>query len=223
MFLIHFAVVLSSLQLTFGTTSSSTFVPFATFGGPESTTYDWTTVNDPVMGGVSHSKFEVDEASKQGHWHGAVEIVPSLKAPGFCNLQSTPYGKTADFPDFTDASSFIVNAMQNNSTGINKFNIMINTKGAMHYSRQGVYTANLPDFTSVMRSHEVQLSDFQCTWRGQSVNWCPEIETQLNQITNIALGTYFPGEAGSFDVHIANIGVMMPQKSLENTNRRIKV
>ena len=50
------------------------------------------------MGGVSHSKFEIDEASKQGHWHGAVEIVPSLKAPGFCNLQSMPYGKTADFP-----------------------------------------------------------------------------------------------------------------------------
>jgi len=204
---------------------TSSFVPVATFDGKEGTTYDWTTVNDPVMGGVSHSKFNVDDNTKQGHWFGAVAVVPALQAPGFCNLQSMPYGQKAEFPDFTGATSFVVNAMQSNSTGINKFNIMIQTKGAMHFYKQGVYTANLNNFGNIMTSHEVQLSDFECFWRGQNVDWCPKLSTQLNQITNIAIGTQFPGKAGFFDVHILNIGAMMskPKRGIMNGNKILKI
>jgi len=197
------------------TSLGSSFVPIATFDGKDGTTYDWTTINDPVMGGVSHSQFMIDHDNNQGRWFGAVEVVPSLQAPGFCNLQSMPYGQQAEFPDFTGATSFIVNANQVNSTGINKFNMMIQSKGAMHSYKQGVYTANFKDFGRTMAAHEVQLSDFQCFWRGQKVKWCPELATQLNQITNIAVGTQFPGKAGPFDVTITNIGAMMPNSQKE--------
>jgi len=201
-------IFLTFLQVSLG---ASSFVPVATFDGKDGTTYQWTTINDPVMGGVSHSEFTVDQEKQQGHWFGAVEVVPSLQAPGFCNLQSMPYGQETQFPEFTGTTSFIVNAMQSNSTGINKFNLMIQSRGAMIFYKQGVYTANLSDFGSVMTSHEAQLSDFECYWRGERVNWCPELSSQLDQITNIAVGTQFPGKAGSFDVRIANIGAMMPR------------
>lgn len=207
----------TSFQLSLG---GSSFVPVWTFDGKDGTTYDWTTVNDPVMGGVSHSQFMIDHENNQGRWFGAVEVVPSLQAPGFCNLQSMPLGEKAEFPDFTGAVSFVVNAMQSNSTGINKFNMMIESKGAMHLYRQGVYTANLTDFSSTMASHEVRLSDFECTWRGECVNWCPELSTQLNQITNIAVGTQFPGKAGPFDVGIESIGAMIPNNLKKNRMRR---
>eukprot|EP00808_Paulinella_micropora_P020959 g67294.t1 len=41
-------------------------------------------MNDPVMGGLSTSKFE----PSTGVWSGTVEIVPSLDGPGFCLLQA---------------------------------------------------------------------------------------------------------------------------------------
>eukprot|EP00457_Paulinella_chromatophora_P004294 gb/GEZN01004306.1/.p1 GENE.gb/GEZN01004306.1/~~gb/GEZN01004306.1/.p1 ORF type:complete len:599 (+),score=68.57 gb/GEZN01004306.1/:76-1872(+) len=41
-------------------------------------------MNDPVMGGLSTSKFE----PSTGVWSGTVQIVPSLGGPGFCLLQT---------------------------------------------------------------------------------------------------------------------------------------
>jgi hypothetical protein len=49
----------------------------------------WTVTNDPVMGGISTSKAVIDESAQLAHWAGEVRIVPSLKAPGFCNLETT--------------------------------------------------------------------------------------------------------------------------------------
>merc|ERR1719487_1202039 len=70
-------------------------VPIATFDGVKATTLQWEPVNDPVMGGQSHSSFKVDTDKRLGVWAGEVKIVPFLKAPGFCNLQSPGLGKTA--------------------------------------------------------------------------------------------------------------------------------
>ena len=58
------------------------------------------------MGGKSHSEFKVDNSTALGHWFGAVEIVPALQAPGFCNLQSTPLREHTSFPDVTGTVSF---------------------------------------------------------------------------------------------------------------------
>ena len=44
----------------------------------------WQNMNDPVMGGQSHSSFTV--AGGQLSFGGLCAIVPFLKAPGFCKV-----------------------------------------------------------------------------------------------------------------------------------------
>ena len=50
------------------------------------------------MGGKSHSNFTI--GSQTCTWQGTVEIVPSLSAPGFCNLETPGYNR------FNDASTY---------------------------------------------------------------------------------------------------------------------
>merc|ERR1719182_832773 len=59
-------------------------------------TFKWTEENDPVMGGVSTNC----TFSKDGDFLGVVEIVPSLKAPGFWFARSS-----TSKSDFADVSS----------------------------------------------------------------------------------------------------------------------
>mmetsp|Transcript_145484 Transcript_145484/g.451270 ORF Transcript_145484/g.451270 Transcript_145484/m.451270 type:complete len:400 (+) Transcript_145484:122-1321(+) len=67
---------------------SSTFVILADFDPASNTSRPWKLVNDPVMGGVSGSTFQIDSQAKLMTWTGVVDIVPSLQAPGFCNLET---------------------------------------------------------------------------------------------------------------------------------------
>jgi hypothetical protein len=176
----------------------------ATFDGAKATTLSWQTVNDPVMGGQSKSNFEVDAEHHLGVWAGEVKIVPFLKAPGFCNLQSPGLGKTADFPDLSDAKGIKVRAREATASGLKNFNMMIMTSGAKHFFKQGVYSANFT-VTGDMDDHVVNWADFQCTWRGEKVTWCPDLTSQLSKIDNLGLGTAFPGTAGPFNLEIQAI------------------
>jgi len=78
---------------------SSNGVILVTFDGAEGTTFPFEAHNDPVMGGVSTSTFEVDDAEHFGIFNGTVKIVPSLNAPGFCSMQADG--------EYNDASSTI--------------------------------------------------------------------------------------------------------------------
>jgi len=67
----------------------------------------WTVMNDPVMGGQSHSAYHQEAGS--GIFSGVCAIVPFLKAPGFCKIASKQgLFKPTQFPD---ASSFIGGAL----------------------------------------------------------------------------------------------------------------
>lgn len=72
-------------------------VSLATFDGASGTTFKFTELNDPVMGGKSTGTWHVDSAAKAGVMDGDVVDVPSLKAPGFI--------KAAADGTFPDASS----------------------------------------------------------------------------------------------------------------------
>ena len=67
--------------------ATATTIPLATFDGAPSTTFKFVELNDPVMGGRSKSTFAVKDGV--GVFDGTAAIVPSLKAPGFCNLETT--------------------------------------------------------------------------------------------------------------------------------------
>merc|ERR1712196_713870 len=75
-------------------------VVLVTFDGASGTTFKFTEMNDPVMGGQSTGDFTVDEARHVGVFAGECKIVPKLKAPGFLKAQSGPgyfmKGKFAD-------------------------------------------------------------------------------------------------------------------------------
>jgi peptide methionine sulfoxide reductase MsrB len=72
-------------------------VELASFDGAPGTTFKFTELNDPVMGGKSTGTWHIDQAGKYGVFDGEVNDVPSLKAPGFI--------KTAADGRFPDASS----------------------------------------------------------------------------------------------------------------------
>lgn len=186
----------------------ATNLPLATFDGAKGTTWSWQAVNDPVMGGSSSSTFSVDSERSLGIWDGEVRIVSFLGAPGFCNLQAPGLFKTAAFPSVAGASGLVVRARETNSTGLTHFNVMLMTKGAKHLFKQGVYMANFT-MTGAMEDHFLPLEAFQCSWRGQKVTWCPDLKTQLDQVTNVGVGTAFPGTAGKFHVEVASISARM--------------
>mmetsp|Transcript_6518 Transcript_6518/g.15493 ORF Transcript_6518/g.15493 Transcript_6518/m.15493 type:complete len:563 (+) Transcript_6518:54-1742(+) len=74
------------------------------FAGPK---HKWVEMNDPVMGGRSTGSFTVGEKTNLGVFHGSVEIVPFLKAPGFIKAETT---KGESWPDVSscDGLRFVV-------------------------------------------------------------------------------------------------------------------
>ena len=70
-------------------------IPLVTFDDAKATTFKFTELNDPVMGGQSHGTWAL--GSSYGIMDGAVLDVPSLKAPGFI--------KAAADGSFADASA----------------------------------------------------------------------------------------------------------------------
>merc|ERR1712217_575297 len=78
--------------------ADSAGVTLATFDGAAGTTFKFTELNDPVMGGRSTGTWKVDATEKVGIFDGEVVNVPSLKAPGFIKA-------AADAKYFPDASS----------------------------------------------------------------------------------------------------------------------
>jgi hypothetical protein len=178
-------------------------VTIATFDGAKATTWPWEPVNDPVMGGESTSTFKVEGG--RGVWEGEVKIVPFLKAPGFCNLQAPGLYKTASFPDLSRTTGFVARAAETASgRSLTKFRIMLGTQGAVHWFKHGQYAADFV-LNATMADHFLPWSAFACTWRGESVSWCPPLESQLAEINTISFGTTFPGEAGPFRVEIESL------------------
>lgn len=83
-------------------------VILATFDGKEkTTTFKWTDMNDPVMGGSSTSSFELSNGT--GVFNGTCAIVKFLKAPGFCKIQTSAgfFGHNK----FNDASAAVNGTM----------------------------------------------------------------------------------------------------------------
>jgi len=71
-----------------------------TFDGASGTTFSFTELNDPVMGGKSTGTWSLGHGF--GVMDGEVVNVPSLKAPGF--IKAAASGEFSDISDFIDGS-----------------------------------------------------------------------------------------------------------------------
>lgn len=91
--------------------SPESMVKIATFDGSDSRTeWSWKEVNDPVMGGRSSATFIVDKSAGSGVFNGTCRIVPSLRAPGFCNAETDNFFKTAPDVSLYISDGLIINA-----------------------------------------------------------------------------------------------------------------
>jgi hypothetical protein len=144
------------------TVATAAGIPMTTFDGAEATTQRWTAMNDPVMGGKSKATFTVD--NNAGVFDGAVAIVPSLQAPGFCTMQS-PRGS---FPDISAADALEVVARQTSDYKGWRFTIgdaPRNPDSGAPFFVKGTYKANF----AIPASEEFQtvtipFTDFTYKW-----------------------------------------------------------
>merc|ERR1719506_3447766 len=77
-------------------------VVLATFDGAPATTHDWSTQNDPVMGGISQGICEVASSEDVMVFLGSVENVPGTSSAGFASCRTA--GRTA-FPDLSSTAA----------------------------------------------------------------------------------------------------------------------
>jgi len=215
-------VLFSLTALTPGLKVNSDVRPIATFDFAPGTTLPWEPANDPVMGGVSISSFVI--VNGLGIWAGQVQMVPALKSPGFCNLQAPGLYRSMPFPSLIGTSGIVFIGRQSNPKGLSNFNVQVQTAGSKHcnpaggmpigdyltpidaHCKMGVYSADLDlHFHSGDGKDElfVPWGAFKCTWRGEKATWCPDVTTQLSEITNIGLST--SGKTGPFTVEIDSI------------------
>lgn len=84
-------------------------IDILTFDGSNATTTSdvWFLTNDPVMGGLSFSNWTSSKADGMGIWEGEVKDVPSLDAPGFCNVNSERH---IYWPDVSTYSHIVIKA-----------------------------------------------------------------------------------------------------------------
>ena len=84
-------------------------LPLVTFDGAPGTTFTFTEMNDPVMGGKSTGDFTVDTARKVGVFAGEVVDVPKLKAPGFLKAStSAGYFAKGNFADARGSTHLVL-------------------------------------------------------------------------------------------------------------------
>jgi len=168
----------------------------ATFDGKAGTSFKWDVVDDPVMGGKSHSQLQVN---KTAHWFGQVAIVPFLHAPGFCTIKTDGLNK---FPNVEGTSLFKMYAKNNATSQLEEFSLQVETKGGRSGLKQGTYAGNITvPANGAWTEVSSKWDNFQLTWRGEPITG-PAMGSQLDQIEQIGVSTFFPGKAGTFDLEI---------------------
>lgn len=184
------------------TASSGGDIPLATFDGTQGTTFKWDVVDDPVMGGQSHSTLDVPTAGS-ARWHGQVKIVPFLKAPGFCTIKTD--GFRARFPDVSGTSRFKLRVRNAKGSALTRFALQLETKGGRTAFKQGTYSGNVTvPATGEWVDATASWADFELTWRGEPIKG-PKLTNQLAEIEQIGISTYFPGSTGAFDLEIKSL------------------
>lgn len=82
------------------TSNNNETILLQTFSDP---THSWSTLNDPVMGGLSYSSISIE--NDMAIFDGAVLDVPSLQAPGFITMRGN-----GDYPDVSSCEFMVLRA-----------------------------------------------------------------------------------------------------------------
>ena len=138
-----------------------------TFDGEKPMTKTWQDMNDPVMGGQSHSAFNM--SAGVGHFAGTCAIVPFLKAPGFCKISTTL--KSGEKPIYADVSSLIDGALvigvKSSTVKYAGFKVAFSAKNMTRHQTHGTpsFKANFVAPTSV------DFTEVRIPWSSFSLDW----------------------------------------------------
>lgn len=199
-----------------------------TFDGASGTTFSWKALNDPVMGGASSSTWTIDsKGNKTAVWDGEVRIVPSLKAPGFCNAETTNW-----FAKFSDASGYSHWLLRVRSTTPDypgfKTSFAADTINTQFKSHKANFKlANTTDWQTVA----IPFSSFSNDWssftgdcdtvdpNGKTHRCCstshPEVCPSQKNLRDISVvGLWMEGHAGKFHLEVAWMGAGNISQSL---------
>eukprot|EP00566_Odontella_aurita_P021284 CAMPEP_0113563394 /NCGR_PEP_ID=MMETSP0015_2-20120614/21050_1 /TAXON_ID=2838 /ORGANISM="Odontella" /LENGTH=220 /DNA_ID=CAMNT_0000465381 /DNA_START=18 /DNA_END=680 /DNA_ORIENTATION=- /assembly_acc=CAM_ASM_000160 len=162
------------------------------------------TMNDPVMGGTSHSTASLHPGEGLV-WSGEVNIVSFLRSPGFCILESAGTGKLGPLGN-TDGISFEVKGTEKM---LKPMGAQIST-GAMSKSWGVEVTFSAPLEERARSDGTVELyapwSDFKAKFRGEDVPDAPLLDAeQLNRAYRVGMSTYQSHKAGPFTVELIKI------------------
>merc|ERR1712039_36172 len=200
----------SMLVASFIAVADATSVPLTTFDGKAGTTQRWRAMNDPVMGGKSKATFSV--ANKTGVFDGAVAIVPSLQAPGFCTMESP----RTSFPDISGADAIELVAKQTSDYKGWRFAIgdaPRNPDSGAPFYVKGTYKANVAipvsqEFQKVI----IPFSDFTYKWSdttGEPTVKCADDSSVCPNAKYLRspkqLGIIAEGIEGSFHLEVQSI------------------
>jgi len=195
------------------------YVDLVTFDGSDGSTFGWKLVNDPVMGGVSNSTWTVDKEDSMAHWVGDCNIVPSLKAPGFCNAE-TSNGLLSNFNDargFTHIS-FLIRSRQDYK-GM-KVSFAANTFNPQFKCFKSDFNVTSNGGWQIVH---IPMKSFSNEWSastGEPTKTCaqhPEVCPKDSDLAKIQqIGFWMEGVEGHFDVDIKWVRATNGPSKLKN-------
>jgi hypothetical protein len=210
------AVVSFVVLLPFVATAAGV-VPMTTFDGASATTQSWREVNDPVMGGQSTGTFKVDAAKGIGVFDGEVKIVPSLKAPGFCNMQA----ERAHFADVSGADA--LELVVRSTVAYKGFKAAFGPA-----PRTGYFSSYKADFDVVVSKEwqtvTIPFKKFSSKWSGTTgeptvtcsadPSVCPDAE-HLKKLTSMEIAA--EGAAGKYHLEVKSISAVKMSQGMART------
>jgi Complex I intermediate-associated protein 30 (CIA30) len=194
--------------------------------------HEWTSMNDPVMGGQSVGHFSLDERNGLGHFVGHVVDVPFLHAPGFIKIESTATSSSSsendhgDWPDISHCQGLQV--LARSKSDYQGYKVSFGHDRPPHNDAFRYiygYKANLPvpssssgdessaaSSSSMMTTIQVPFDQFTDDWdpaTGNAVvtcrddpNYCPSANVKQN-LSSIAI--WAEGVAGPVDLELEKI------------------
>lgn len=214
--------------------NSVKYVDLVTFDKANTKTFfSWGLTNDPVMGGVSNSTFVISDTAKIGVFDGTVRNVPSLKAPGFCNIETSNW--FAEFNDISDCTHIVVKARTTTPEYAGfKVSICADTYlPCQFFSYKANFNVTSTEFTWI----SIPLTDFSNDWssytgdcftvdpNGKQHYCCSENDQGLKPTkpevclrqANLAkgvkqVGIWSEGHAGDFHLEILAVGASKESK-----------
>lgn len=173
-------------------------------------THAWTTMSDPVMGGLSTSSVAI--ADGVGRFEGEVAIVPFLHAPGFIQML-TSRGETGTYPDVSSCTSLRMNLMAD--LAYDGYRVSFGTvhlpEGHHAYGYKADFAAPVGAYADVV----IPFTAFSAKWNegtgdqevscAENAAYCPDAATLQNMATFAIWGE---GKEGSVRLSVKSISAV---------------